>query len=90
MSSNSKHLSPRRQSGLFRLTMPGAAKRTRRRKQTKRTQRHRPATPLTPEEIERLRRRRPLWSKEASDAFELAGRMRRDRAAGQCDFSRHR
>jgi hypothetical protein len=34
-----------------------------------------PATPLTPEEIERLRRRHPLWSKEASDAFEFAGRM---------------
>jgi hypothetical protein len=34
-----------------------------------------PATPLTPEEIEWLRRRRPLWSKEASDAFEFAGHM---------------
>jgi hypothetical protein len=75
MSSNSKHLSRRRQSALFRLTVPGAAKRTRRRKQTKRTQRRRQASPLTPEEIKQLKRRRPLWSKEASDAFEFAVRM---------------
>jgi hypothetical protein len=55
--------------------MSAAAKRTRRRKQTKRTQRRRQASPLTPEEIKQLKRRRPLWSKEASDAFEFAGRM---------------
>jgi hypothetical protein len=65
--SSVKHLSPRRQSGLFRLTMPGAA--TRRRKQTKQ------ASPLTPEEIKQLKRRRPLWSKEAACAFELEGQM---------------
>ena len=70
--SNSKHLPPRRQSGLFRQTMPGAAKRTRRRKQT---QRRRQASPLTPDEIKEIKRRRPLWSKEAACAFELVSRM---------------
>ena len=85
--SDSKPLPPRRQSGPFRLTVPGAAKRTRRRKQTKRTQRHRPATPLTPVEIERLRRRRPLWSEDAARVFVIEGSMRAIEASDTAAFS---
>ena len=75
--SNSKHLSPRRQSGPFRLTVPGAAKRA---------QRHRPARPLTPVEIGRLRRRRPLWSEDAARVFTLEGRMRVIEASDSAAF----
>jgi hypothetical protein len=46
--------------------MPHATKRSRRRKR---------ASPFTFEELEWLRQRRPLWSKEASDAFEHAGKI---------------
>ena len=85
--SNSKRLSPRQQSRLFRQTMPGAAKRTRRRKQT---QRRRQASPLTPVRNQGAQTTTSIMVGRRCTRLLFEGSMKSIEASDSAAFSRHR